>query len=87
LAFHQTGKYQKDYSIHTHIQITLQHKIEAQNRFRKNKSTDTASQTFIERIEEASDRGLHATGLYFDLLKECNVINHYILLEKLNHMA
>jgi hypothetical protein len=33
--------------------------IEAQNGFRKNKSTDTASQTFIESIQNALDRGLH----------------------------
>jgi hypothetical protein len=29
---------------------------EAQNGFRKNKSTDTASQTFIESIQDALDK-------------------------------
>jgi hypothetical protein len=33
--------------------------IEAQNGFRKNKVTDTASQTFTESIQEAFDRALH----------------------------
>jgi hypothetical protein len=41
---------------------------EAQNAFRKNKSTDTASHTFIESIQDALDRG-HVTGLFFDLSK------------------
>jgi hypothetical protein len=57
---------------------------EAQNGFRKNKSTDTGSQTFIESIQDALDTGLHATGLFFDLSKAYNVINHDILLDKLN---
>jgi hypothetical protein len=56
---------------------------EAQNGFRKNKSTDTASQTFIESIKDASERGLHAIELFFDLSK-AYVINHDILLGKLN---
>jgi hypothetical protein len=55
-----------------------------QNGFRENKSTDTASQTFIESIQEALDKGLHATGLFFDLSKAYDVINHDLLLDKLN---
>jgi hypothetical protein len=57
---------------------------EAQNGFRKNKSTDTASQTFIESIQNALDTGLHAIGLFLDLSKAYNVTNHNILLDKLN---
>jgi hypothetical protein len=57
---------------------------EAQNGFRKNKSTDTASQSFIESIQEALDRGLHAIGVFFDLSKAYDVINRYILLDKLD---
>ncbi|PNF28301.1 hypothetical protein B7P43_G05448, partial [Cryptotermes secundus] len=55
---------------------------EAQNGFRKNKSTDTASQSFIESIPEALDNGLYAIGLFFDLSKAYDVIDHDILLEK-----
>jgi hypothetical protein len=44
----------------------------------KKKSTETASQTFIERIQDAIDRGLH------DLTKAHEVISHDILLDKLN---
>jgi hypothetical protein len=57
---------------------------EAQNGFRENKSTDTASQTFIESIQEALDKGLHAIGLLFVLSKAYDVINHDLLLDKLN---
>jgi retron-type reverse transcriptase len=52
--------------------------------FRKNKSTDIANQTFIESIQDALDRGLHAIGLFFDLSKAYDVINHNVLLDKLN---
>jgi hypothetical protein len=57
---------------------------EAQNGFRENKLTDTASQTFIESIQEALDKGLHAIGLFFDLSKAYDVINRDLLLDKLN---
>jgi hypothetical protein len=57
---------------------------EAQNGFRENASIDTASQTFIESIQEALDKRLHATGLFFDLSKAYDVINHDLLLDKLN---
>jgi diphthamide biosynthesis methyltransferase len=57
--------------------------IEAQNGFRNNKSTDTASETFIQSIQEVLERGLHAIGLFFDLSKAHDVINHVLLLEKL----
>jgi hypothetical protein len=57
---------------------------EAQNGFRKNKSTDTVSQSFIESIQEASDRGLHAIGVFFYLSKAYDVIDHDILLDKLD---
>jgi hypothetical protein len=55
--------------------------IGAQNDFRKNKSTDTSSLTFIESIQEALDRELYAIGLFFYLLKAYDVINYdvYIL--------
>jgi hypothetical protein len=58
--------------------------IEAQNGFRRNKSTDTASQTFTERIQEGLERGIHATELFSDLSKTYDVISHDILLDKLN---
>jgi hypothetical protein len=38
----------------------------------------------LKCIQDALDRGLHATGLFFNLSKAYNVINHDILLDKLN---
>jgi hypothetical protein len=36
---------------------------DAQNGFRRKKSTNTACQTFIENMQEALDKGLHAIGM------------------------
>jgi hypothetical protein len=57
---------------------------EAQYDFREKKSNQTASQTFIESIQQAMHKGLHAIELLFDLTQAYNVINHDILLDKLN---
>jgi hypothetical protein len=57
---------------------------EAQNGFREKKCTDTAIQSFIERIQEALDNGLQAIHILFDLTKAYDVLNHDILLDKLN---
>jgi signal transduction protein with GAF and PtsI domain len=46
---------------------------EAQNGVRKGKSTETAFQSFIERIQEALDKGLHLIGNFFYLTKTYNV--------------
>jgi hypothetical protein len=40
---------------------------EAQNGFREKKSTKTAIQTFIERIQRALDSGLQEIGIFFYL--------------------
>jgi hypothetical protein len=58
--------------------------MEAQNGFREKKSTETANQSFLESIQEAVDRGLHVIGIFVDLTKAYNVINHNILIDKLN---
>jgi hypothetical protein len=57
---------------------------DAQHVFMDNKSTKTASQTFLESVQEALDRQLHVVGLYLDLSKVYAVINHNILLDKLD---
>jgi hypothetical protein len=40
---------------------------EAQNGYTEKKSTNTAIQSFVERIQGALDSGLHETGIFFDL--------------------
>jgi len=42
---------------------------EVQNGFREQKSTTTAIQSFIERIQEALDIGLQEICIFFDLTK------------------
>jgi phage antirepressor YoqD-like protein len=58
---------------------------EAQNGFRKDKSIDTAVQSYIEIIQEALDKRAHTIGIFIDLSKAYDVLNHTLLLEKLPH--
>ena len=55
----------------------------AQNGFRKNKSTCTAIQTFIGEIQKTLDNKQLAFGIFLDLSKAFDVINHNLLLAKL----
>jgi hypothetical protein len=57
---------------------------EAQNVFKEKKSTNTAIQSFTERIQKELDSGLQATGIFCDLKEANNVSNQDILLDKLN---
>ena len=58
--------------------------MKAQNGFREKKSLNTAIQSFTERIQEALDRGLQTNGIFCDLTKACDILNHDILLDKIN---
>jgi hypothetical protein len=68
------------------ISFVNKHNIlsEAQNGFRKIKSTGTASQTFIQSIHKAMDQCLHVVGKFFDLTKAYDVHNQNTFLAKLN---
>jgi hypothetical protein len=50
----------------------------------KSKSTETASHSFIQSVQEALDRHLLAVGIFFNLSKAYDVINHNRLLDKLD---
>jgi hypothetical protein len=56
---------------------------EAQNGFRKGQCIETAIQSFIERIQKALYNGLHTIGIFFDLTKAYDILNHKMLVEKL----
>ena len=58
---------------------------EAQNGFRNGKPIDTAVQSYIERIQKALDKREHTIGLFIDLSKACDVLNHNLSLEKLSY--
>jgi hypothetical protein len=56
---------------------------EAQNGFRDKKSTNTATQIFIENIQEALDNKLLVMDILLDLTTAFDVIYHTLLLAKL----
>ena len=45
---------------------------------------ETAVQSFNEIIQEALDKGTHSIGIFIDLTKAYNTLNHKALLEKLS---
>jgi hypothetical protein len=53
---------------------------DAQSGFREKKST--ATQSFIEDVQKALDNKLFAVGIFLDLSKAFDVINHKLLLNK-----
>jgi hypothetical protein len=42
----------------------------------ENKSTETATHAFIESVQEALDRQVHVVGIFLDLSKVYDAINH-----------
>jgi len=54
-----------------------------QNGFRDNKSTEAACHSSIDNIEQALDKNLHVVGIFLDLTEARDVVNHDILLFKL----
>lgn len=55
----------------------------AQHGFRRGRSTDTATYDFLNHILEAIDNKDITTGLFLDLSKAFDLINHNLLLSKL----
>ncbi len=53
--------------------------------FRTNHSTSLALLDIMERIHESLDKDSMVLGLYIDLQKAFDTVNHEILLDKLNH--
>jgi hypothetical protein len=57
---------------------------DAKHGFREGKSTETASHAFLENIQKATENKMHLIGIFFDLSKAYNVLDHKILLFELN---
>ena len=55
-----------------------------QHGFKESKSSETVSHSFIESVQEALDRHLHLVGIFLYLSKVFDVINHNMLLDKLD---
>ena len=59
----------------------------SQHGFRQNHSTTTAAFQFIEKIYESFDKGENALGLFIDLSKAFDLVDHLILICKLYRMG
>jgi len=57
---------------------------EAQNGFRKGKYLETAVQSFIDIIQKALVKETHSIGIFIDLTKAYDTLNHKVWLEKLS---
>jgi hypothetical protein len=68
------------------IPILYKNKIltDTQNSFTKGKCVETTVQSFIEIIQEALDKGINSIGIFVDLTKAYDTLNHKVLLEKLS---
>ena len=58
---------------------------EHQYGFRKNRSTELAITEFIDKITKAIDKGQYTIGIFLDLSKAFDTINHTILIKKLEY--
>ena len=53
--------------------------------FRDHCSTEHTILDIVNRIQENLDKGKFLCGVFIDLQKAFDTVNHYILLQKLNH--
>ena len=53
--------------------------------FRKNRSTEHAIIELTDKISKAIDDGKYTIGIFLDLSKAFDTVNHDILLKKLEH--
>jgi Reverse transcriptase (RNA-dependent DNA polymerase) len=68
--------------------LSIQNTIaDCQHGFQKNKSTTTAIFHFLTAIHSALDSGHHTIGLFYDLSKAFDTIDHQLLLSKLHSLG
>ena len=69
------------------IQFIEKNKILSKHQygFRQNRSTELAITELVDKITKAIDRGEYTVGIFLDLSKAFDTINHGILIKKLEY--
>ena len=49
--------------------------------FRKNRSTDHAIINFVDKITKAIEEGKYSVGIFLDMSRPFNTINHKVLIK------
>ena len=69
------------------IKFVETHKILSKHQygFRKNRSTEHTIIEYVDKVSRAIDEGKYSMGVFLDLSKAFDTINHQILISKLEH--
>jgi hypothetical protein len=84
MGINKTYRIIDQYPSYQHFLMKYDILTNVQHGFMVNKSTETASHSFIESVKEALDRHLHVIGIFLYPSKAYYVINHSMLLDKID---
>ena len=67
------------------IKFIEKNKLLTHSQYRENRSTEHAVIELVDKVSKAIDKGEYTIGIFLDLSKAFDTINHKILIKKLEH--